>query len=795
MMQDTLAAIPAVEELAHLPRFVRWRSERVNGRPTKIPYRATGKAKASSTDQRTWATLAEAAAGLRPGFGVGVVLGELGDGRRLVGVDLDLAYDPATGTLAPWAARIVRRLNSYTEISPSGFGAKLIGLVEHLPPALEGGGKEKTIEAEAPAGSEDSGHTNPELAIYPGGRFFALTGQHLDDTPDTLEDITEALAQIVGEEWPNGRHDGRQWGDTADTTLPDRLRRFLEEDPEAARAWRGEKIGEGNDTSASGIEFSLARHLARSGFGGKAIAAALGAYPHGQAAKLRGKQAERRIARVVEDVQRDGPEDWPEPDMTILSPHREPAPALPLEHFGGYWSYWTGAAGESKGAAADFVLGPLLALAGAMLANVRRASPWPGWVETPIINTALVDLPSSGKSPARDAVLEIARAIEKASNGDLHERQRDYDTKAMEYKLRLALWEKEAKKAAADGYPPPARPDDLVAPDPPRRRRLVLADVTTEKAARLAHDNPRGLFLARDELAGWLGALDKYGGASDRPFWLEAYDGGHFVADRVKDGDTPIQVDHLAIGITGGVQPDRLASTMLVGDDDGLAARFLYLWPERVPPRRPTRSADPASARAALERLRSLPFDTDEEGKQRWRLVPFSAEAAARMQEWRERVAGWEPEAHGLLLSWMGKLPGMAARLALVLEYLWWCGDRPEEQEPAEVGERAMLAALDLLEGYFLPMTRRAFGDAALPEAERDAIALARWIRANDPETVNARALRHAGAMPTREPERYDAALKELHDAGWVRPAPSKRSGPGRKPKDWEVSPAIGEGS
>lgn len=56
----------------------------------------------------------------------------------------------------------------------------------------------------------------------------------------------------------------------------------------------------------------------------------------------------------------------------------------------------------------------------------------------------------------------------------------------------------------------------------------------------------------------------------------------------------------------------------------------------------------------------------------------------------------------------------------------------------------------------------------------------------------DARQLRHAGALPTREPGRYDAALAELAEAGWVREAPDRAGErPGRRRKDWAVNPAL----
>ena len=108
-----------------------------------------------------------------------------------------------------------------------------------------------------------------------------------------------------------------------------------------------------------------------------------------------------------------------------------------------------------------------------------------------------------------------------------------------------------------------------------------------------------------------------------------------------------------------------------------------------------------------------------------------------------------------------------------------------------------MVRALGLLAEYAAPMARRAFGEAALPEAERDARQLARWLlrRSPVPEVLNARALRRMGDRPgIPKPERIEAALHELAELGWVRPAPGREGGgKGRQRADWAVNPALRE--
>jgi hypothetical protein len=176
--------------------------------------------------------------------------------------------------------------------------------------------------------------------------------------------------------------------------------------------------------------------------------------------------------------------------------------------------------------------------------------------------------------------------------------------------------------------------------------------------------------------------------------------------------------------------------------------------------------------------------------------LPFTPAARAILDRWRQEVRALEEGSAGLMKSWVGKLPGLAVRLAAVLAHLWWVGDDPGGMPLVEIDEAALLAGVAFLAEYATPMTRRCFGDAARPQVERDAAGLAKWILTQRPlpEVVNARDMRHAGAIPTREAARHDAALSELADAGWLRPQPSRKGGAkDRQAKNWLVNPKLGQ--
>ncbi len=500
-------------------------------------------------------------------------------------------------------------------------------------------------------------------------------------------------------------------------------------------------------------------------------------------------------AKIAEAERAEADGSWHEPDRSLLTTTRAPAPPLPLDLFGNGAAAWVASAAECKGAPADFVALPLLATVGALLANHRRSSPWGGWIAPPILNVASVGNPSTGKSPAMDAVAEQLRALGTELNADHQDRVREYERDKATADAATKAWQDEVKAALKQGAPAPEQPENARPPAPPAPRRVFTNDPTTERLVRMSAENERGLVLLRDELAGWLGSLDKYGNGngSDRAVYLEAYEGRPYAVDRVKDEANPTQTPALSVAIVGGIQPDRLASLLLAGDDDGLAARFLYAWPERVKPTRPRSVPKDADALAALRLLTRL--DRNEDG--RARVVRFDDDALDHLDRLRIEAAELEEQASGLFLSWVGKVPGFVVRLALIFEFLWWAFDRPTEAAPATVSRQAFLAAAGFVHGYALPMAKRTFGDAALPQAERDALTIARWIinQRPQPGIINARDIRRMGLLTVKTPQRYADALSELEEANWVRPAPSRADGKkGRPGKNWSVNPRLWEG-
>jgi putative DNA primase/helicase len=170
-------------DLRVLPRWVTWRTEERDGRPTKPPQRCDGEGYANSTDATTWCEFSDALAAVRSGEaeGMGFVLVADDD---LAGGDLDGCVNE-DGSVHPEAARIVGTLATYTEISPSGRGLRLF-----FRGRLSGGR------------NRGAARWGGSLEFYDHARYLTVTGARLSSSPSKIEERQTAIDAIVREFLP-----------------------------------------------------------------------------------------------------------------------------------------------------------------------------------------------------------------------------------------------------------------------------------------------------------------------------------------------------------------------------------------------------------------------------------------------------------------------------------------------------------------------------------------------------------------------------------------------------------------
>jgi hypothetical protein len=137
-------------------------------------------------------------------------------------------------------------------------------------------------------------------------------------------------------------------------------------------------------------------------------------------------------------------------------------------------------------------------------------------------------------------------------------------------------------------------------------------------------------------------ALPSGGTALGVPFQpiIPRHGGRAYTVDRVKTDGVPLKIPNLSIAVTGGIQPDKLSSLLLKGDDDGLAGRFLLVWPEPIPPKRPTDYSDTSQMLTALRRISALTPSVDEFENPAPKVIVLSDAAAAG----NRRAPIWHPQ-------------------------------------------------------------------------------------------------------------------------------------------------------
>lgn len=107
-------------ELKEHGLFCVWRREEVKGRMTKVPYNPKTGGRAQSNNPATFTPLAaaEAIQGKYDGLGVGVF-------DNLCAVDIDHCINDE-GVYSDMALDIIATMGSYTEVSPSGTGVRIL---------------------------------------------------------------------------------------------------------------------------------------------------------------------------------------------------------------------------------------------------------------------------------------------------------------------------------------------------------------------------------------------------------------------------------------------------------------------------------------------------------------------------------------------------------------------------------------------------------------------------------------------------------------------------------------------
>jgi putative DNA primase/helicase len=305
---------------------------------------------------------------------------------------------------------------------------------------------------------------------------------------------------------------------------------------------------------------------------------------------------------------------------------------------------------------------------------------------------------SSKKTPAMKLALGPVRERQMALKTEYERQKEEYESALRDY-----------LNSKTDG------PSELDEPEKPKLGRTYADDTTVERLADILNESRRGLLIIKDELSGWLGAMNQYkqgGKGADRQFWLSVHTNQPVSVDR-KSLEEPVIVARPFVSIIGGIQPEVLPD---FGKDrgDGLIDRFIPVYPK---PRVGRWTDDEISDhvreeyKATLGRLYKLRHANEEEDPFPSR-VGMTSEAKALFVAEYNKLHN-ELEAPGfpqrLRPAW-GKLEAYFARFALILAMtrVAELGNQGQTGVAENVTREDMAGAIKLL-AYFKNHVRRVY--------------------------------------------------------------------------------------
>jgi len=167
-------------ELKRHARWGLWRAIwRVNkqgkGRWEKVPIKSTNRPEDWEDFETVWAQYLTAG----DGVGIGFLMTGIDD---LIAFDLDHCLNER-GVADPWAADLMQRIASYTEVTVSGTGLRIF---------THGSYETDWVNKDTVSMEVYSGH---------GGRFVTLTGDLWPGAPDTVESPGGAVLEAIADQY------------------------------------------------------------------------------------------------------------------------------------------------------------------------------------------------------------------------------------------------------------------------------------------------------------------------------------------------------------------------------------------------------------------------------------------------------------------------------------------------------------------------------------------------------------------------------------------------------------------
>ena len=245
-------------------------------------------------------------------------------------------------------------------------------------------------------------------------------------------------------------------------------------------------------------------------------------------------------------------------DKVIKEPQKFNSETFPIEIFPREIQTYILAANQSLNASIDYMGGALLWMGSICIGNSIRVEIKKGWEEISTVWVALVGAAGIGKTPSTIPVLQPLERI------NSEERKR-YAKQKKDHEAYLLLSKKDKETA-------------LEVPEP-KRSYFIVDDITIESLINTHTENPNGVGIFKDELAGWFKDMNKYKAGSDKEQWLSSWSGKGISVDRISR-----QSDYISkpiLPVIGGIQPSILQGFFTdENKESGFIDRMLFIYPD-----------------------------------------------------------------------------------------------------------------------------------------------------------------------------------------------------------------------
>jgi hypothetical protein len=311
---------------------------------------------------------------------------------------------------------------------------------------------------------------------------------------------------------------------------------------------------------------------------------------------------------------------------------------------------------------------------------------------------------------------------------------------------------------------------------PPVAVRLVIEDTTIEAMQEAVKGNPDGIMKVHDELAAFFGAMERYNSGasgSNRAFYLQAYNGGPYIIDRVGRG--AIRFENLSMCVLGGIQPEAMRKIATDSIEDGLIQRIIPVMlrsaeaGKDIPRGQAGERYDRLVARLHETGIPPEPPQFDDAARAvRERL----AREHMRLQQYYEGF-------NRRLAAHIGKYDGLFARLCL----LWHC---IEGASTPLVTDRTAQRVGDFMHRFMLPHALAFYTSVLGVSDSYDSVSqVAGYILAKKLTRITSRDIQRSTGGPNGlERREVEGICDSLESLGWL----YRVQGPRRDSAHWDVN-------